>query len=80
MLDSYCWLPSRHDNIHEIIIVTDYRPSPVAARCKAWVCGRSIAGLAGSNPAGGMDACLCVGLVTSLEDSYRVKKKTENFY
>ena len=30
----------------------------VAARSKAWVCGRSLAGIAGSNPAGGMDACL----------------------
>jgi hypothetical protein len=30
----------------------------VAARAKAWVCGRSLAGFAGSNPAGGMDGCL----------------------
>ena len=29
-------------------------PIPVAA----WVCGRSLAGTAGSNPAGGMDVCL----------------------
>jgi hypothetical protein len=27
----------------------------VAARCKAWICRRSFAGIAGSNPAGGMD-------------------------
>jgi len=27
----------------------------VAARSKEWVCGRSLAGIAGSNPAGGMD-------------------------
>jgi hypothetical protein len=33
-------------------------PIPVAARFKEWVCGRSLAGIAGSNPAGGMDACL----------------------
>jgi hypothetical protein len=26
-------------------------PIPVAARSKAWVCGRSLAGIAGSNPA-----------------------------
>jgi len=32
-------------------------PSPVAARSKAWVYGRSLAGIAASNPAGGMDAC-----------------------
>jgi hypothetical protein len=24
----------------------------------AWVCGRSLAGIAGSNPAGGIDVCL----------------------
>ena len=34
------------------------KPIPVAARSKAWVCGRSLAGTAGSNPAGGMDVCL----------------------
>jgi len=30
---------------------------PVAARSKAWVCGRSPAGIALSNPTGGMDVC-----------------------
>ena len=30
----------------------------VAARSKAWVCGHSLAGIAGSNSAGGMDVCL----------------------
>jgi hypothetical protein len=30
---------------------------PVAARSKAWVCGRSLAGIVGSNPADGMDVC-----------------------
>jgi hypothetical protein len=34
------------------------KPIPVAARSKALVCGRSHAGIAGSNPAGGMDVCL----------------------
>ena len=29
------------------------KPIPVAAWSKAWVCGRSPAGIAGSNPAGG---------------------------
>jgi hypothetical protein len=37
---------------------------PVAARAKAWVCSCSLAGIAGSNPTGGMDIChlwmLCV--------------------
>ena len=31
----------------------------MASRSKAWVFGRSIAGIAGSNPAGGMDVCVC---------------------
>ena len=34
------------------------RPIPVAARSKAWVCGRSVAGIAGSSLTGGMDVCL----------------------
>ena len=34
------------------------RPIPVAERSKAWVCSRSPAEIAGSNPAGGMDVCL----------------------
>jgi hypothetical protein len=33
-------------------------PIPVAARSKAWDCGRSLAGIAGSNPAGSTDICL----------------------
>jgi hypothetical protein len=33
-------------------------PVPVAARSKVWVCRRSLAGIVGSNPAGGMDVCL----------------------
>ena len=35
-----------------------FKPIPVVARSKAWVCGRSIAGIAVSIPAGGMDSCL----------------------
>jgi hypothetical protein len=31
---------------------------PVPARSKAWVRGRSLAGIAGSNPAGSMDVCV----------------------
>ena len=36
--------------------------TPVAARSKARVCGRSLTGLGGSNPAAGLDVCflLCV--------------------
>jgi hypothetical protein len=34
----------------------------VAARSKSWVCGRSLAGIAGSNPVGGHE-CLSLGCV-----------------
>jgi len=33
-------------------------PIPVAARSKAWIRGRSLAGIAGSNPASSVDVCL----------------------
>ena len=33
-------------------------PIPAAGRSKAWVCGSSLAGVVGSNPAGGTDVCL----------------------
>jgi hypothetical protein len=36
---------------------TTWWPTPVAARSKAWVWGHSLAGNAGSNPAGTMDVC-----------------------
>jgi hypothetical protein len=39
-----------------------FRPIPVAARYKAWVCGRSLTGITGSNPAGGMEVCLSLVL------------------
>jgi hypothetical protein len=55
----------------------------VAARSKEWVCGRSPAGIAGWNPAGGMDvfhqeccvssgAGLCHGQIRRPVVSYRV--------
>ena len=55
----------------------------VAARSKARVCGRSIAGIAGSNPAGSIDICvgeccvlsersICDGPIVHPEESYRV--------
>ena len=57
-------------------------PISVAARSKAWVYGRSLAGIVGSNPAEGMDVCvecfvlsgkgLCDGLITRPEKSYRL--------
>ena len=35
------------------------QPASVVARSKAWVYGRSLAGIVGSNPAGVIDFCLC---------------------
>jgi len=34
------------------------KPIPVVAPSKVWVCGRSLAGIVGSNPAGDLDVCL----------------------
>ena len=33
-------------------------PVPLAARSKAWICGRSPAEIVGSNPTRGVDVCL----------------------
>jgi hypothetical protein len=68
------------------MINPDKSPIPVPAQSKAWVCGRSLIVIAGSNPAGVMDICLsvyreccvvssrvlCVRLITRPEQSYRV--------
>jgi hypothetical protein len=35
-----------------------YTPIPVAAKSKAWVYGRSLAGIVSSNPTGSIDICL----------------------
>jgi hypothetical protein len=40
-------------------LLTDKEPIPVAALYKAWVYGRSLAGIVGSNPTGG-HGCLSV--------------------
>ena len=53
-----------HNLLHWDRITTEFQffglhmPIPVAARSKVWACGLSLAGIAGSNPAGGMDFCL----------------------
>jgi hypothetical protein len=58
-------------------------PIPVAARSKAWACGRLHAGIAVSNPAGEWMSVsferrvlsgrgICVGMITHPEESYRV--------
>ena len=54
----------------------------MAARSKAWVCDRSVAGIVSSNPTGGTDVCfechvlsgrgLCDGPITRPEEFYRV--------
>lgn len=58
-------------------------PSPVTARSKAWICGRSIVGITSLNPAEGTDVrlvsfecCaydgLCDEPITYAEESYRL--------
>jgi hypothetical protein len=49
-----------HLIFHRSIFLITYgkESSPVAVRSKAWVCGRSPAGITGSNHTGGMDVCL----------------------
>jgi len=44
---------------------------PVTTRCKAWVCGRSFTGVAGSNPAGNMQCMSLVGVVRLADHSSR---------
>jgi hypothetical protein len=68
--------------MHEKNVEMDCMAIPLAARSKVWVCGRSFAGIAGSNPAEDMsvscDCCvlsgrrLCFGLITCPEEFYRV--------
>jgi len=46
--------PETVDNKQRFCYVYDYAdPKPVAARSKAWVCGRSFVRIVGSNPAAG---------------------------
>jgi hypothetical protein len=45
-------------NVHKLNSKARDQPIPVAARSNAWVYGRSLAGIAGSNPTGGMDVCV----------------------
>ena len=51
------------NNDFDLFLANNYpqRSIPVAERSKAWVWGRSLAGISGSNPAWGVDYCLlCV--------------------
>jgi hypothetical protein len=64
------------------LIRPSFVPIPVAARSKAYVCGRSPAEIVRSNPTAVMDACckccvlsgrgLCDELITRPEESYRL--------
>jgi hypothetical protein len=64
------------------IIVLSYLAIPVVVWSKAWVLGRSLAGIAGSNPVERIVVCsdccvlsgrgLCDGLITRPEESYRL--------
>ena len=45
------------------VISFKLKPITMVARSKAWVSGRSLAGIAGSNPAGSMDVLSLVGVV-----------------
>jgi hypothetical protein len=59
---------SKNINLHKYIWIF-INNFPVGARSKAWVCGHSLAGIAGSNPAGGMDVCLLWVLLCQVEIS-----------
>jgi hypothetical protein len=50
---------------HFFILVMLSMPIPVVARSKAWFCGRSLAGIVGSNPAGGRTFVCCECCVLS---------------
>ena len=45
-------------NIAHLFVAINDVQIQVAARSEAWVCGSSPAGIAGSNPVGGMDMSL----------------------
>jgi hypothetical protein len=57
------------------------RPIPVAARSKAWVCGRSLAGTAGLNPGGCMNVscewCVLSGKASATGRSLVQRNPTE---
>ena len=76
------WRLKSNINLGRFNYIKEWYPILVAARSMEWVCGRSLAGIMGSDPAGGMDICceccvlsgrgLWVGLITYLEESYRL--------
>jgi hypothetical protein len=85
LLPVFLWLIIMGNGVVTLIVaVIIIVPVPVAQRSKARVYGRSLAGIAGSNPAGGMDGCplgvlsvlsgrgICERPITRPEKSYRL--------
>ena len=73
-----CATARKKVSITIILMYLFINPISVAAPFKAWVSGRSVAGVVGWNPAGTMDVCLfvcctvgglCNGLITRPEES-----------
>jgi len=54
----YIRTESERNSTKKLKRVFMHMPIPVAVRSKASVCGLFLAGIGGSNPAGGMDVCL----------------------
>jgi len=46
------------DVFQNTVMVVGQMQIPVTARSKVWVCARSLAGIAGSNPAADIEVCL----------------------
>jgi len=53
------------------MLVYELKPNPALARFKGWVCGCSLAGIAGSNPTGGRNVCLLWALCVARQESLR---------
>jgi hypothetical protein len=49
-------------NVELLSVKAASGPIPVAVQSEAWFCGRSLAGIVVSNPAGSMDVCLLLVL------------------
>ena len=59
------------DYYNNSILLFKWAPNPVAARSKAWVLGRSLVVVVGSNLAGGMNVCLSKVLCVARQKSLR---------
>jgi hypothetical protein len=62
-----------------VAVHSSYKPIPVAARSKAWVCGRWIVGIAGSFAAESMDVCLLrVLCVVTYRSAHRANQSSKS--